>query len=130
MNTYVTAEFDSVDLADLAAGRIDDIGGVIDSKVLRNRFELEAEENDDDFNFPISSTYFGSSYTGAPPLGIFIPSYDSEGVFRDGTGNKNYEPAERRDAQLRVTVDNSKTADEVSARLRSIGGRNIQIQNK
>jgi hypothetical protein len=44
--------------------------------------------------------------------------------------DKNYEPAERRDALLSVEMDDDGNMTKVSDILRNVGGRNVRIVRK
>jgi hypothetical protein len=124
MNVFVAAEFDSVDLADLAAGRLRDIQGVTGLEVLLNRF---ASKDDDDLDarpmiIPAGS---GFSYVGGPGAGSYNPIPLSYGY--NGTSNEQFEPARRRDALLKVQTSDGNAARMVSSILRGVGGRNLRI---
>lgn len=127
MSIFAAAEFDSVDLADLATGRIRGIQGVKDAEVLRNRFAAQMDDED-----KATPTFIpagaGWSYSSAMGVGPFYSIPFSRG-FDDESGN-NFEPARRRDTLLKVEVSDEDTARKVCSVLRSIGGRSVSIVKK
>lgn len=124
MRIYITAEFESVDMADLASGRVRDIPGVSNIEVLRNRFAAQAEDENVTAT-PFIASGAGWSYTNGMGAG---PFYTIPFSLDFGAGNDEYfEPARRRDALLKVEVNSENTAKRVSSLLRSIGGRGITI---
>ena len=124
MNFSVAAEFDSVDMADLASGRIRSIPGIISLEVLRNRY---AADSDDDSDVILPPTPTGAPWTnmGVFPGGAYYPiSFSSE---LSGHSNEEYEPAHRRDALLKIVTTSETTAKRVSSVLRNVGGRNVRV---
>jgi hypothetical protein len=129
MKNYVTAEFDSVDLADLASGRVRNIPGVSGIQVLGNRIAEKSAKNDKGlFASPVVPVVSGLSYPGVMGFGSFynLPTPFSFNV----SGNEEYEPAERRDALLSVEMETDNNVTKVSSILRNVGGRNVRLVRK
>lgn len=127
MSVYAVAEFDSVDLADLASGKVRDMRGVVGIEILKNRYAARAEDKNDT-TLPIIPAGAGWSYTSGMAIG---PSYSipfSRGF--DGESGENFEPAQRRDALLKVETEDQETARKVSYILRNLGGRGVSIVRK
>ena len=124
MGTFVVAEFDSVDLADLAIGRLRNVPGIIETEVLRNRFAAEAED-DTESVLPIIPAGAGWSFTSGIAAGPFYPIPAVAGT--DGGSDWHFEPSHRQDALLRVKIRDDKAASQTSAVLRNIGGRSVRV---
>lgn len=124
MNFSVAAEFDSVDMADLASGRIRSIPGIISLEVLRNRY---AAESDDNSGVILPPTPTGATWAnmGVFPGGAYYPT--SLVPDFNGHSSEEYEPARRRDALLKIVTTSETTANRVSSVLRNVGGRNVRI---
>ncbi|CDZ23576.1 hypothetical protein CCDG5_0438 [[Clostridium] cellulosi] len=127
MSIYTVAEFDSVDLADLASGKVRDMQGVVGIEVLRNRFAARAED-ENDTTLPFIPVGTGWSYTSGIGGGPFYSIPFSRG-FDDESG-ENFEPSRRRDALLKVETKDQETAQTVSYILRNLGGRGVSIVKK
>jgi hypothetical protein len=124
MESYIAAEFDSVDFADLASGRVRDIQGVTETKVQKNQF---ADERDSRYssNYPVISPFNYAPFMGSTQLYPLL-SVDTW----MNTYNSNYEPSRRIDAQLIVKTDSDTAARRVTNLLLSIGGRNVHAVKK
>lgn len=123
MKTFVSAEFDSVDMADLASGRVRSTRGVIGLEVLQNKLSNN-NEHDHWILPPIMSSSSSSSIPGVVPV---VPLYTTS---FDSGARSDFEPARRRDALLRVQVTDDKSAQQVSSVLRNIGGLCITIMHR
>jgi hypothetical protein len=129
MKNYVTAEFDSVDLADLASGRAKKVPGVSGIQVLGNRIAaISAEDDKRITGSPIVPVVSALSYPGVIGFGSFY-NLPVQMNFIEAN-DKNYEPAERRDALLSVEMDDDGNMTKVSDILRNVGGRNVRIVRK
>jgi hypothetical protein len=129
MKNYVTAEFDSVDLADLASGRAKKVPGVSGIQVLGNRIAAISVEDDKRITgSPIVPVVSALSYPGVIGFGSFY-NLPVQMNFIEAN-DKNYEPAERRDALLSVEMDDDGNMTKVSDILRNVGGRNVRIVRK
>lgn len=129
MKNYVTAEFDSVDLADLASGRAKKVPGVSGIQVLGNRIAAISVEDDKRITgSPIVPVVSGLSYPGVIGFGSFY-NLPVQMNFIEAN-DKSYEPAERRDALLSVEMDDDINMTKVSDILRNVGGRNVRIVRK
>jgi len=126
MEIYVTAEFDSVDLADLASSRVRNISGVTGTEVLRNR--LSEYDGDAEAATPIIPPAAGFANMGVIPAGSLynVPfAYSFDGVAGD-----RFEPAHRRDALLKVETSDESVAGQVSSVLTNVGGRNVRVTRR
>lgn len=124
MGIFVVGEFDSVDLADLAAGRLRNVPGIIGTEVLRNRFAADADD-DTEAAVPIIPFGAGWSFTNGMAAGPFY-SVPAVAGFDDGTGGR-FEPAHRQDALLRIETRDDNAAGQASAILRNVGGRSVRV---
>jgi hypothetical protein len=124
MKFSVTAEFDSVDMADIASGRIRSIQGIINMEVLLNRY---AAQKDDDSGaaLPVIPTGAAWMNTGASPVGAFYPLAFIPGF--DGHSSEKFEPARRRDVLLKIEAISEISAKQISSVLRNVGGRNVRV---
>lgn len=118
METTVTAEFDSVDLADLAAGRVRGLDGVTGVEVQGGADGADGE-TDAVFIVPPATGAFLS--TGMPYAAPAVPAVLDA---RD-TG-----PERRREAFLKASVLSDEAARNVSALLRNLGGRQIRVAHR
>lgn len=126
MKNYVTCEFDSVDLADLAIGRIKGTPGISDIEINNSRFDTKADEYDKTFyTTPIMPFVNGLSYGGVLGYGSFF-NFPSQYNF-DKAENGAYEPAERHGALLKAKLSRDCDGKKVLALLCNIGGRNIRF---
>jgi hypothetical protein len=126
MKTYVAAEFDSVDLADLASHKVRRLNGIIGVEVTPNRFADQNRHSDGYAALPYAAPS-GSPYGSGSLAAGFIGVIPSDTIPFDNRSNTGPEPSLRQDALLRVEVGAERTVKETSAVLRNTGGRNIQI---
>lgn len=122
MGVYVGAIFDSVDFADLASGRIRNIPGIVGFNIYRNKF---AQKVNKDFAAPLILGGAGMPYRSEAYVAPFYPVDDTADF--DKNMLYKFEPANRRDAMLKVETSDNKAAWEVSSILRNAGGRSVKI---
>jgi hypothetical protein len=126
MGIFVAAEFDSVDLADLAIGRLHNVPGIIGTEVLRNQFAAEADD-DTEAVLPIIPSGAGWSFTSGMAAG---PLYAAPAVVgSNDSSDGHFEPARRQDALLRVETSDENAAGQISSILRNIGGRSVRVMH-
>ena len=126
MGIFVAAEFDSVDLADLAVGKLRNVSGIIGTEILRNQFAAEADD-DTEAVLPIIPSGVGlspASGMAAGPL-YAVPVM----VGSNDRTDEHFEPARRQDALLRVETRDDNVAGQISAVLRNIGGRSVRVMH-
>lgn len=122
MDIYVTAEFDSVDLADLASGRVRNLPGVTGVDVIPKH----SSERDGGYEAALpfwqvpgsaNLSFFSMSTLYPVPVGVGLNYKD------------DVEPNLNREAILKVRVDDENVCPRVTSILRSIGGRSIKVVN-
>lgn len=122
METTVTAEFDSVDLADLASGRVRAVDGVTGVEVLGHDPGGGYGAGAVNALFPFFQVGTTASYSGIPPV------YGAAGVPAYGMRNQDMRETElRREALLQATVISETAARSAGALMRSLGGRRVHI---
>lgn len=119
MDILVTAEFDSVDLADLASHKVRHLDGVNRVDIIKNRF---ARGDGDEIESVLPVTPIGSGYSN---LGIsftanLVPVAYGPDIYHNETN-------EKRDALLKAEVADSAAAAKVSSILTSQGGRHVKV---
>ena len=120
MKTFVFAEFDSVDLADLASRRVRSIDGILEIEVVPNRFA--GKDRGDRFIVPyLAPTGTSTTMTGFAGVAS---------IYESGLDIRNDDAPEterRQDAELRTEVGSERSAKAAAAVLRNTGGRNVRI---
>lgn len=124
MDIYVTAEFDSVDLADLASGRVRNLAGVTGVEIIPNRFSKH--EGGYEASLPLMPTP-GFANMGFLSMGTLYPVPVAYGI--GGKVEDDIEPNHRHDALLKVNMDDENACSRVTSILRGIGGRSIKVIN-
>lgn len=119
MSVTIEAEFDIVDLADLASGRVKHIPGVQKTWVINSKTEQSRGLPD-----PMSNPYLGTNIT---LQSIYFPSAYPTAQFAYGPVDKDYEPGESRTALLKAEVRSKESARQVASVLSNLGGRNIRV---
>lgn len=127
MKTYVTGEFETVDFADLALGRVNNLSGVSEFRVLRNRIS-DNFNNDDELllYYPYLNSLFYSIY---PWPAILEPYFIRASRSRD-LANDKIEPTCRDDRLLEVLVSSDSAAKRISGILVNAGGHNVRTIQK
>lgn len=122
MSNVITAEFDSLDLAEIAASRIRHQNGIEDIKISKNRFSRD--NHNDVFEdtpailaptLPLNGGYSNANI--AAPV-EFTAS---------GNSVSSSEIGKREEAYITVHAEDMKTARSISASLTSSGGRKVRI---
>ncbi len=121
METVVTAEFDSVDLADLASGRVRGLDGVTGVEM---RGGAHGAPGETDVAFAVAPASGMFSTTGMPYTALAVPAV------WDVRETQDTESGRRREAFLKVTVLSDEAARSVSALLRNLGGRRIHLASR
>lgn len=123
MSVYTSAEFDSVDMADLAAGRVRKIDGILNTQVEKNRFDKNGGERDETPAFIPGAA--GWPYSGGMSAGPFY-TLPAASAFDSETGG-HFEPEHRRDVLLRVKARDDRCAGKAASVLRNLGGHDVCI---
>lgn len=122
MDIFVTAEFDSVDLADLASHKVRHLDGVKNVDIIKNRL---AKDKDDEIESVLPVTPIGSGYSNLSLsfAADLVPEAYGPDIY-------NNETNKRRDALLKAEVIDSAAAAKVSSILTSQGGRHVKVANQ
>lgn len=126
MKTFVAAEFETEDFADLALGRVNNLCKVSEFRVLPNQNSDSDNHNDYILYYPYLNSVFYSIY---PWPAVLEPRFilDSRGrSFHDGAQRAPH----RRSRTLEVSVNTDSAARRVSEILVNAGGRNIKTAQK
>lgn len=124
MKTYVTAEFETADFADVASGRVNKLPEVSEFRVLRNR--ISDNFNSDDeliLYYPFINPLYYSIY---PWPAILEPSFIRASRRQDLTN----ETSCRNDHLLEISVSSEQAAKRVSGILINAGGHNVRTIQK
>lgn len=122
MDISVTAEFDSVDLADLASHKVRHLDGVKRVDIIKNRFSKD-DGNEIEGVLPVTPIGSGYSNLGISFAADLVPAAISADIYNNEIGT-------RRDALLKADVIDSAAAAKVSAILTSQGGRHVKVNNE
>lgn len=127
METVVTAEFDSVELADLASGRVRGLDGVTGVEVrggAHGAHDAHGAPGETDVAFAVAPASGMFSTTGMPYTAPAVPAV------WDVRETQDTESGRRREAFLKVTVLSDEAARSVSALLRNLGGRRVHLASR
>ena len=118
MSAVIRAVFESVDLADIASGRLKrTVNGIRNIRIKENRYSVERLLSHDEIDtiFPAFPQNFSSSQGALP---VILP----DSTFHDD----RTEVSERKDALLEAETEDF-SAETTARLLRSIGGTQIRI---
>lgn len=118
MTYIVNAEFESIDLADFAAGKLRNFEGVLDVTVYKDKIEQEEA----DHTVFTNTAMFISSGMITPYL---TPRQDV-GAY----GTERIEPANRRNVILKAEMKDEKSASHVASVFRNMGALSVRINKK
>lgn len=121
MSAVIRAVFESVDLADIASGRLKrTVNGIRNIRIKENRYSVERHLSHDQVDTIIPAFPQNiSSSQGALP--VILP----DSIFHDG----RTEVSERKDALLEAETEDY-SAETTARLLRSVGGTQIRISKK